>query len=332
MTTICIPSPPAGIGGPASFIRRLTAVFTQLDIKVIENPTNEPIDAVLVVQSTRNLRWLLAQKRRGIPIVQRLNGIKGLSEQPGITSRHYWNNWVRNSTTNLIRRHIASSVIYQSKFSRRIWTDQFGTTNAETSVVYNGSDIRLSSNQRAQRPSGAPPVILAIEGGLDIPGILGKVSGIAEALSRQEFPVEFRIAGRLDNSLQAKIRQFSSINYLGTLSPAEVQTEMENADVFVSLENLPPCPNVVIEAMATALPVVGFNSGSLKELVEDDSMIVGAESSYPNPTINDFDLLADAITHSIQHRESLSSYVHDRAKNKFDIELIGQAYAEVLRG
>ena len=43
-----------------------------------------------------------------------------------------------------------------------------------------------------------------------------------------------------------------------------------------------PCPNSVIEALASGVPVVGYNSGSLKELVGNAGIILPYTGGDPN--------------------------------------------------
>ena len=51
--------------------------------------------------------------------------------------------------------------------------------------------------------------------------------------------------------------------------------------MMYSAEVNPPCPNSVIESLACGLPVIGFDSGSLKELVTDDAGCIVPYGSNP---------------------------------------------------
>jgi len=330
MKTVCIPSPPSGLGGPAAFMRRLGDTFAESDIKVLNNPSDESFEAILIVQSTRHLRWLLKQKRRGIPIVQRLNGIKGYSSDSRITSRLHWDDWMRNSVTNFIRRHVASSVIYQSIFSQQIWEDKYGPTNADTHVVYNGCQLSPLNPLNLNGDHANSPSLLVVEASLDEPGVLDKVQGTWEALRRKNIEVEFRIAGRLSEAGKTRLPVSPNIQYLGRLSHSEVRTEMERATVLLSPETAPSCPNTVLEAMVAKLPVIGFNSGSIMELVADDSLIIGKQGLHKNPSTSEFDLMAEAATTAINRRDEFAEAGYSRAEELFNIELIGQKYADVL--
>jgi glycosyltransferase involved in cell wall biosynthesis len=330
MKTVCIPSPPSGLGGPAAFMRRLGNTFAESDIEVLNNPTSESSDAILIVQSTRHLRWLLGQKRRGIPIIQRLNGIKGYSSNTSVTSRLHWDDWMRNSVTNFIRRHVASSVIYQSKFSQQIWKDKYGPTNAETHVIYNGCALIPLDPLNRDVDHAKLPSVLVVEASLDEPGVLAKVQGTRDAIANKNVDVEFRVAGRLSETGKARLSAAKNIQYLGRLSHTEVRSEMERATVLLSPETAPSCPNTVLEAMVAKLPVIGFNSGSIMELVDDDTLIIGNQGLHKNPSAAEFDLMAEAAITAINQRNKFAEAGYSRAKELFDIKLIGQKYADVL--
>ena len=78
MNRICIVPGGMGIGGPASFRRKLTAGLESRNIAVTFDLDDTPYDAVLVINGTRQLAKLLRCKRKGIRIVQRL----GLPNNP----------------------------------------------------------------------------------------------------------------------------------------------------------------------------------------------------------------------------------------------------------
>lgn len=311
-------------------MQRLGSTFAESDIKVLHNPTSDPSDAILIVQSTRHLRWLLAQKRRGIPIVQRLNGIKGYSSNSSFTSRLHWDDWARNSVTNFIRRHIANSVIYQSEFSQQIWEDKYGPTDAETRVIYNGCALTPLDPLNNDVVHARIPTVLVVEASLDEPGVLDKVQGTRDALARKNVDVGFRVAGRLSESGKTRLSASKNIKYIGRLTHSEVRTEMERATVLLSPETAPSCPNTVLEAMVAKLPVVGFNSGSIMELVNDDSLIVGAQGLHKNPSPAEFDLIAASAIRAIEQRDEYARTGYSRAEELFDINVVGQKYADVL--
>jgi len=75
--------------------------------------------------------------------------------------------------------------------------------------------------------------------------------------------------GPLRGSLQAlanRLRCASHVTFLGARD--DVPDLLRQVDLFVLPSRYEGCSNAVLEAMATALPVVGFNTGAMSELVE----------------------------------------------------------------
>jgi glycosyltransferase involved in cell wall biosynthesis len=58
------------------------------------------------------------------------------------------------------------------------------------------------------------------------------------------------------------------ISLIGKYSQTEAPMIYKNANVLIHLKYLDPCPNVVIEGMASGLPVIYSDSGGTKELVK----------------------------------------------------------------
>ena len=56
-----------------------------------------------------------------------------------------------------------------------------------------------------------------------------------------------------------------------TGSARDIPELMRSSHLLFSAEINPPCPNSVIEALACGLPVVGFDTGSLRELIGDNA-------------------------------------------------------------
>ena len=72
---ICILPRLTGVGGMVSFRARLVSGLANGAVQVSEDLADEPYEAILVIGGTRQLPGLWRAKRRGVRIVQRLNGM-----------------------------------------------------------------------------------------------------------------------------------------------------------------------------------------------------------------------------------------------------------------
>jgi phosphatidylinositol alpha-1,6-mannosyltransferase len=101
---------------------------------------------------------------------------------------------------------------------------------------------------------------------------------ILDALSRMPAPPRLRIAG--DGRLRAELEAYAvhlglhdCVTFLGRLSRAEVLDEMRRCDVYAQPSLTEGLPRAVIEAMATAAPVIGSDVGGIPELLRQDDMV-----------------------------------------------------------
>jgi glycosyltransferase involved in cell wall biosynthesis len=108
---------------------------------------------------------------------------------------------------------------------------------------------------------------------------------------------------------------------------------MRSSHVLYSAEINPPCPNSVIEALACGLPVVGFDTGSLSEIVRGDAGRLvpygGNEWKLQKP---DTPSLANAALEVLDEQDRFRTLARARAESVFDVEKMVDEYLKVLLG
>lgn len=117
MTKICITPFVQGTGGMASFRLKFEQGLTSRGIDVTHD-LNESADAVLVIAGTRNLAGLWRARRRGIRIVQRLDGVNWVQRVKWSGVKYTVRAEYGNLMLAFIRNNFADHVIYQSQFIR----------------------------------------------------------------------------------------------------------------------------------------------------------------------------------------------------------------------
>lgn len=289
-------------------------------------------DAVLVIAGTRFLPSLNRARQRGIRIVQRLDGVNWVQRVRWTGSRYHVRAEYGNFMLSLIRARFADRVIYQSQFIRKWWEDWYGVAKAPASVIINGVDLNVYSPEGTnKRPADVYRMLLlegSLAGGLNA-GLFHGVA-VAEKLA-EKYPIEVIVAGKVDEATQRSLQSKVSVKFLGTVAREQIPQLARSSHLMYCAEVNPPCPNSVIEALACGLPVIGFDSGSLKELVTEEAGCVVPYGANPwkLETPNIFALAASAgevLEKQYQFRRS----ARKRAEDKFGLDQMVDAYLKVL--
>jgi glycosyltransferase involved in cell wall biosynthesis len=333
---VCLVPKVSGVGGMVSFREKLVKGLYELGIGVSFDLADKPYAAILVIGGTRNLPGLWSARRRGIRIVQRLNGMNWIHHEMHTGWRHYLRAEYGNIILSQVRSHLADHIVYQSEFSHRWWERVYGDTGIPWKVVFNGVDLeRFSPNGEGKIPEDHKRILLvegSIGGGYEWG--LGTAIKMAERVkTAYSHEVELIIAGRVAPSIQREWKKKAEVqlNFAGQV-PAEKIPEMDrSAHVLYAADVNAACPNSVIEALACGLPVVAFDTGALSELLSIDAGRLVPYNGNPwklDPP--DIEKLAQATNHVIKNRASYSVDARKRAEEAFGLDPMVEAYLEAL--
>ena len=295
-------------------------------------------DAVLVIAGTRFLPDLNRARRRGIRIVQRLDGINWVQRVKWSGMKYTLRAEYGNFMLSLIRSRFADRVVYQSQFIRKWWENWYGVAKAPATVIINGVDLNTYTPEgESERPTDVYRMML-LEGSL----ARGLNSGLFHAVSVAEklsanFPMEVVVAGTVDEATKRNLQSKVLVKFLGTVPRAEIPKLARSSHLMYCAEVNPPCPNSVIEAMACGLPVIGFDSGALKELVSDDAGCIVPYGANPwkLETPNIF-ALAESAGQVLEKQNQFSPTgtmrvaARKRAEAEFGLDQMVDSYLKVL--
>lgn len=266
--------------------------------------------------------------------MQRLDGINWVHRVrwAGLryTVRAIYGNW----NLAFIRKRLADRVIYQSRFINRWWDDWYRPARVPASVIVNGVDLEQYTPEGLhERPSMHYRLLIvegSLAGGLDS-GLYYAVE-LANLLTRK-FKIELNIAGRVDGRTKNRLKDQTAfrINFLDAVKREHIPWLMRSSHLLFSAEVNPPCPNSVIEALACGLPVIGFETGSLSELVQGEAgrlVPYGADQwKLERPDIQS---LAEAAEEVLQENGRFRRSAREHAEEHLGLEKMVDEYLKVL--
>lgn len=343
----------SGVGGMVSFRRKLTAALAERGIAISYDLADPAVDAILVIGGTRQIGQLWQARRRGVRIIQRLNGMNWLHRVRRTGFRHYLRAEYGNLILRLIRNRLANRLVYQSSFARKWWENAAGSAPIPVSVVYNGVDLEMfSPDARGGLPSDLVRVLMVegnIKGGYEL-GLEHALSlsfqlsdRLNPAHSRVEAcEVELLVVGQVDSKIKSGIERKRidrgrdrriSLTWAGLVSSKQVAEYDRSAHLLYSADINAACPNSVLEALACGTPVVAFETGALPELLAGGGGKVVPYGGNPwqlDPP--DTRSLAEAALEILENREVHSRAARAQAENLFGLDRMVDGYLEALLG
>ncbi|GAB4534123.1 MAG: hypothetical protein Fur0018_23850 [Anaerolineales bacterium] len=323
-----------------SFRARFAAALTARGYRVAASTDEADIRAALVIGGTRHLEQLWQLKRRGVRIVQRLDGMNWIHRLRRTGLRHFLRSEYGNWILNTIRTRFADHIVYQSAFSHDWWTRVYGAAPVPSSVVHNAVPPHEYTPQGPhQRPADRYRLLLvegSLGGGYEI-GLETAVELAAALNTRHRAalgkPVELFVLGRVSERVRAACRVDFPLTFGGVV-PRERIPEMDrSAHVLYAADINGACPNAVIEALACGLPVVSFDTGALPELVTGDAGRIvpyGGDPWKLEPP--DLSVLADATVDVLLAQPRFRTAARARAEAAFDLERMLDGYLCALEG
>jgi glycosyltransferase involved in cell wall biosynthesis len=157
---------------------------------------------------------------------------------------------------------------------------------------------------------------------------------LAEALSKK-FKIELTVVGRVDGRSRNKLGKptLYRLRFMGTIPPEQIPWLMRSSHALFSAEVNPPCPNSVIEALACGLPVVGFDTGSLSELVQGDAgRLAPYGANQWKLEKPDIPALAAAATEVLQDEPRFRKAARAQAEAALGVDRMVEEYLKVLLG
>lgn len=256
-------------------------------------------------------------------------------------------NFVNQNYGGFSKIYFADELIYQSKFSRDVYNKYF--PNKPYNIIVNGSNYILSSScNQNYRQSGTIKLITIYNDRKPQKRMAELVDFVCWVSEVKKLPIILTVLGYTGNiprgadiSIKQKMENSSFIRTLPTFREFNGETiqVFNESDMYITFSNRDACPNVVVEAMAHGLPVVGLQSGGLPDIVgeagillpEKDNIGFFAPSRYEAifPPI-DNEAVLSAILQIRREFEAYRTQVHKRFKEELQMEVVAKRYATVL--
>jgi len=313
----------------ASFRLKFEDGLRRRGVAVTHRP-DDPADAILIIGGTRRLLPLWRARQRGTRILQRLDGINWVQRVRWSGLRYTVRAEYGNALLAFTRARLANRVVYQSAFIRQWWQDWYGPAPVPGQVIHNGVDLQAFAPgaRRPGRPERYRLLVVegSLAGGLDT-GLKAAIR-LAELLA-EAFPVELTVAGTVGERARARLEKSARVPvaFLGVVARDRIPEIMRGAHLLFSAEINPPCPNSVIESLACGTPVVGFDTGSLSELVAGDAgrlVPYGGDPWKLHPP--DVPALASAASEILDEPDRFRGAARARAEALFAVDTMVDAY------
>ncbi|TES88650.1 MAG: glycosyltransferase [Desulfobacteraceae bacterium] len=330
---IWMPTKIRGVGGPASFQRKLVTAFQCRGISVGFAPKGYThYRAALVINATRHSAMLLKAKVMGTRILQRLGSPFPSNSHQAIPVAQRMRLWLGDQNVALTRRYLADRIVYQSFFVKECWEKKHGRVNKPSKVIYNGVDLSLFSPDGPKYDSSADICIISVEGTQIYPEH-SPAFLVAQEIKNQGLDVELLLFGSPWADSAARYASYPFINFMGPVANDELPYYYRGASIYVLNDIINAgCPNSVIEALACGVPVIGYTPGVLPEMLtpEAGKCVPALGDPWKGEPPGNIQALADAAMKIIENNWEFRRGARQLAEERYGLEHMVDHYIKVL--
>lgn len=279
-------------------------------------------------------RWQAsAARRRGVKVVWNQNGVSYPGWEP--------KGWASRNATMRPLLLAADHVFYQSLFCK-VSADRFlGQPRGSWEVLHNAVDTRIFVPR--PEPLPASPLVLLLGGNQSERYRVDAAVGTLAVLARRGIDARLLITGRLfwggdpataareAREIVERERVTARVEFVGPYSQAAAPALLRQAHILLHTTYNDSCPGIVVEALASGLPVVYSASGGVPELVgEDGGVGVPAEATYDRVVAPEPEALAEAVLRVTASLPVYQAAARRRAVERFDMGPWLARHAEVF--
>ncbi len=265
--------------------------------------------------------WLVAKLKR-IPYVVHFHGDIGKSGRLGFIFL-LWKFIIQRMVING-----AAMVITLSPNQSKLIQERYHKPASQISFISNGVGEQFLEIGKEKRIFHKPLRLLFV-GRLSVQK---RSERLIEALSLVKSDVALDIVG--DGEDRAKLESLvaklglSNIRFCGRLDGEKLLDAYRNADVFILPSDWEGMPLVILEAMATGLPIIGSDVLGISELIEGVGILV------KDPSPNNFAKAIDELARNPDRLKQLSLASFEKAQQyswKKIIKKLEAVYKEILK-
>jgi len=324
------------LAGPASFYGRFTKTAREKGYTIHNDPADPEVDALLVIAGSRHLGQLWRAKRRGVRIVQRIDGLNWHHKHMKTGVYHYIRSEINNLIMQIIRKYLADELIYQSIFAKDWWETVYGPVSTPHNIMFNGIDLDEFSPEGKGTPPDDHIRMLVLEGRMGG----GQEKGLDNAVRITQMlndktpnRVELMVVGQVDEKTKAYWEKNANtwITWKGQIPRNEVPVMDRSAHLMFSADLNGSCPNAVVEALACGLPVASFATGAIPEMITGKSGYVAPYgTNFWKCETPIFEPIIPMIEEIIANQSEFRSGARKRAEEAFDLRMVSDFYLGVL--
>lgn len=204
---------------------------------------------------------------------------------------------------------LADVTIFQSEYSRYSTREKFSVIHHDGPIIYNPVDINLFQPPRNRAPLREKTRIACVTWSTNPLKGAASIYAIAEANSE----IDFMLCGNYPDA-----PSLSNLHKLGFLNRDELAAVLGSCHALLTFSQNEACPNHVLEALASGLPVLYYDSGAMAEVVGPAGLSVTEENfaSQLNRILNDW--------------EQWSTLARERAVSQFHPDSIFPNYISAM--
>jgi len=304
------------VGGPATFLRNLLTYLDAVDYPY--SKTYRRGDSIFF--PIRHKTTVLDKvKKHGGQIIQRLDGVYG-DDQPA-----------RRDRLARVYHDYADWVIYQTDWCKRVCEYQLGVRDStQARIIPNGvdGDVFYPGDNDY---TGEQPVEFVVTGRFKRVEMLNITLAALDELQRGGVDFRLHIVAQYQHQTAPEYAGKSYAVVHGAQSMHGVAELLRRGHIYIFTDANPPCPNAVLEAAASGLPVVGFDSGSLAEMLPFGAPLLATVGGGLIKRFDDFraGALAEKLLLAVQNYRQFRAAALAHAGD-FPFTACGDAYREVF--